>query len=127
MDAPKDYRYAETHEWCKLTGETATVGLSRFAADQLTDITFVELPEVGTTVTAGQAFGEIESVKSAGEMYAPLSGEVTAVNEALKDNPGLINSDPFSDGWIIKVKVSDTAEADALMDAEAYASMVEAS
>ena len=79
MDAPKEYRYAESHEWCKLDGDTATVGLTQFAADQLTDITFVELPEVGTAVTAGRSFGEIESVKSAGEMYAPVSGEVVAV------------------------------------------------
>ncbi|MFW6155436.1 MAG: glycine cleavage system protein GcvH [Planctomycetota bacterium] len=127
MDAPKDYRYTESHEWCKLDGETATVGLTRFAADQLTDITFVELPETGTTVTAGQSFGDIESVKSAGEMVAPISGEVVAVNEALNDNPGLINSDPFVDGWILKVKASNPAEIDALMDAEAYGAKVEAS
>ncbi len=127
MDAPKEYRYTESHEWCKLDGQTATVGLTRFAADQLTDITFVELPEPGTTVTAGQPFGDIESVKSAGEMYAPVSGEVTAVNEALNDTPGLINSDPFGQGWILKIKVSDPAELDALMDADAYASAVEAS
>lgn len=120
MSTPTDRRYTRTHEWCKLDGQTATVGISQFAADQLTDITFVRLPEAGQVISAGEPFGEIESVKSAGDLYSPVSGEVQAVNETLADDPGLINRDPFEQGWLIRVKVSDPAEADRLLDPAAY-------
>lgn len=120
MAVPNDRRYTETHEWCKLDGEQAVVGITQFAADQLTDITFVEMPAVGTQVAAGRPFGEIESVKSAGDLYAPVSGEVVAVNEAISADPGLINRDPFGQAWILRIAPADASEMDALMDGQAY-------
>jgi glycine cleavage system H protein len=126
MPVPNDRRYARTHEWCKLEGARAVVGITQFAADQLTDITFVELPAVGTKVEAGRPCGQIESVKSAGDLYAPISGEVAAANQALNDEPGLINKDPFGAGWIIQIRPSDTAEMNDLVEAPAYEEMTAA-
>ena len=120
MAAPADRRYTETHEWCRMDGDQAVVGITRFAADQLTDITFVELPAVGSTVRAGEPFGEIESVKSAGDLYAPISGEVVAANGALSSDPGLVNRDPFGEGWMIRIRPSQPREFDNLLDAPAY-------
>lgn len=120
MNAPADLKYAKSDEWLRLEGDTATVGISDFAQDQLNDIVFVELPEVGKTVSKGEAFGVVESVKAASDLYAPISGTVTEVNTALEDSPELINSDPFGKGWIVKLQVTDTSGADDLMDAEAY-------
>ena len=120
-DLPADRRYTASHEWARPEGEALVVGITAFAAEQLTDITFVELPAEGAAVAAGRSFGEIESVKSAGELYSPVSGEVVAVNEALQNDPGLINRDSFGEGWILKVAPSDPAEYERLMDAAAYA------
>lgn len=120
MPAPTDRRYTESHEWHKADGDVVTIGLTRFAVDELTDITYVELPPVGDRVTAGDAFGEIESVKATSELYCGVTGKVVAVNETLADNPGVVNEDPHGDGWLIKVDADDLAQLDALLDAEAY-------
>ena len=125
MAVPTDRKYSKSHEWCKLDGAVAVAGLTQYAADQLTDITFVELPAPGTAVTAGEPFGEIESVKSAGDLYAPVTGEIIEANEALADNPGLINEDPFEAGWILRIKPSDPAQMDDLLTPEAYEQMLD--
>jgi glycine cleavage system H protein len=117
---PADLKYAKSDEWVRLEGETATVGISDYAQDQLNDIVFVELPEVGKSVAKGETFGVVESVKAASDLYSPISGTVTEVNTALQDQPELINSDPYGRGWIAKLKVTDASGADDLMDAEAY-------
>lgn len=118
---PTDFLYSEEHEWVNTSavveGETVRVGITHIAAEALGDIVFVELPEVGSEVEAGEAFGEVESTKSVSDIYAPVSGEVVAVNEALEDNAGLINEDPYGEGWLYEVKVTEAGE---LMDAEAY-------
>ena len=117
---PTDFLYSEEHEWVNTSavveGETVRVGITHIATEALGDIVFVELPEVGTEVEAGEAFGEVESTKSVSDIYAPVSGEVVAVNEALEDNAGLINEDPYGEGWLYEVKVTEAGE---LMDAEA--------
>ncbi len=120
MDYPTDRRYLASHEWHKLDGDTCTIGISKFAADELTDITYVDLPATGTEITAGQPFGEIESVKATGELTSGVPGVVTEVNEALADAPENINEDPHGAGWMIKVKVSDPSSVEALLTAEAY-------
>ncbi len=124
MAVPQDYRYAQTHEWFKVDGDVVTIGISRFAADELTDITYVELPEVGEKVTAGESFGEIESVKATSSLYSAVSGEVIEVNERLADEPELVNNDPFGDGWMVKVRCSDLGPLEKLMDAAAYEKMI---
>ena len=121
MSAPNDRRYLATHEWHKLDGDTVTIGITQFAADELTDITFVQLPKVGDKVTANQRFGEIESVKATSDLYSGVSGTVSAVNDQLTSNPGLVNTDPHSGGWMIKVKASNPAEVEKLLSADDYA------
>jgi glycine cleavage system H protein len=121
MAYPDDLRYSKEHEWVRVEDDAATIGITSFAADELGDIVFVELPEVGSTLTQFGTFGVIESVKAVSDLFAPVSGEVLEVNEALRDAPELLNSDAFGAGWIAKVRLSDAAEVDALMDAEAYA------
>ncbi len=120
LATPTDLKYARSDEWVRLEGDIATIGISDFAQDQLNDIVFVELPEVGATLTSGTNFGVVESVKAASDVYAPVSGTVTEINAALQDEPELINSDPYGRGWLVKLNVSDTSALDALMDAEAY-------
>ena len=119
---PTDFLYSEEHEWVNTSavveGETVRVGITHIAAEALGEIVFVELPEVGTEVEAGEAFGEVESTKSVSDVYAPVSGEIVAVNEALDDNAGLINEDPYGEGWLYEVKVTESGD---LMNAEAYA------
>ncbi|XPV75241.1 MAG: glycine cleavage system protein GcvH [Desulfovibrio sp.] len=115
---PKELLYAKSHEWVKVEGDTATIGISSFAQEQLGDITFVELPEEGDTIEAGEEFGSIESVKAASELYAPVNGEVIAINEELEDRPELVNEAPFEGGWLMKVKLD--GEPEGLLDAEAY-------
>ncbi|KGM17994.1 MULTISPECIES: glycine cleavage system protein GcvH [Corynebacterium] len=119
---PSDFLYSEEHEWVNTSavveGETVRVGITHIAAEALGEIVFVELPEVGTEVEAGEAFGEVESTKSVSDIYAPVSGEVVAVNDSLDDNAGLINEDPYGSGWLYEVKVTESGD---LMDAEAYA------
>ena len=120
MSAPTDRKYLQTHEWHKIEGQTATIGITQIAADELTDITYVSLPKVGAKVTANKPFGEIESVKATSDLYSGVSGEVIAVNDALNSDPAAVNRDPFEKGWMIKVKLSNPADADALLGAEEY-------
>lgn len=121
MPAPTDRRYLESHEWHKADGDTVTIGITQFAADELTDITFVQLPKVGTKLTANKAFGEIESVKATSDLYSGVSGEVIAVNDQLNTKPGLVNEDPYEKGWMIKVKASNAAgELEKLLSTEDY-------
>lgn len=119
-----DLRYAESHEWVKLDGDIATIGITDYAQHALGNIVYVDMPEVGDEVTAGEEFGAVESVKAASDLYSPVSGEVVEVNEALEDSPELINEDAF-ENWIMKVKVSDASELDNLLDAAAYAKICE--
>ena len=122
LSFPEDVRYAESHEWVKAAGSTARIGITDYAQDQLGDIVFVELPDVGESFEKGAEFGTVESVKAVSELYLPVSGEIVAINEALEDAPELINDTPFSDGWMIEVKLADSSELDALMDKDAYLS-----
>ena len=121
MAYPDDLRYSKEHEWVRADGDAATIGITSFAADELGDIVFIELPEVGGQLSQFGAFGVVESVKAVSDLYAPVSGTVVEVNEALRDAPELLNSDPFGEGWIARVELGDTSELDALMDADAYA------
>jgi glycine cleavage system H protein len=120
MAYPDDLRYSKEHEWVRADGGTATIGITSFAADELGDIVFIELPEVGGQLTQFGTFGVVESVKAVSDLYAPVSGTVVEVNETLREAPELLNSDPFGEGWIAKVELGDTSELDALMDADAY-------
>ena len=115
---PQELQYATSHEWVKVEGDTATVGITDYAQHALGDIVFVELPEVGATFEAKQAFGVVESVKAASDVYMPVGGEVIAINEALLDTPETANSDPYGDGWLVKIKLAGGAEG--LLDAAAY-------
>jgi glycine cleavage system H protein len=121
MPNPDDLRYSKEHEWVRVDGTRATIGITSFAADELGDIVFVELPEVGASLSQFGTFGVVESVKAVSDLYAPISGEVVEVNEALREAPELLNSDPFGEGWIARVRLSDSSEVDSLLDAEAYA------
>jgi len=121
MSYPDDLRYSKEHEWVRLDGTRATIGITSFAADELGDIVFVELPEVGATLSQFGTFGVVESVKAVSDLFAPISGEVIEVNEKLRDAPELLNADAFGDGWIAKVELADPTEVDGLMDAAAYA------
>ncbi|MFT4282113.1 glycine cleavage system protein GcvH [Microbacterium sp.] len=114
--------YTQEHEWIALDGDVATVGITDYAADKLGDVVYVDLPAVGATVTAGDVCGEIESTKSVGELYAPLSGEIVEINDAVSDDPSLVNGDAFG-AWLIKVKVADTSALDGLLDREAYVAL----
>ncbi|MBN1967196.1 MAG: glycine cleavage system protein GcvH [Anaerolineae bacterium] len=118
---PADVKFTDSDEWVRVEGDEATIGLSDYAQDQLNDIVYVELPEVGDSFGKGDSFGTVESVKAASEMHMPVGGTVTAINEALEDEPEAINTDPFGGGWFIKVTIADKSELDGLMDAAAYA------
>jgi glycine cleavage system H protein len=120
MASPADRKYSESHEWHKVEGDTLTLGISRFAVDALTDITYVQMKKVGTTFKAGDVVGEVESVKTTSDIYCFVAGEVTEVNAALGDNPGLINEDPYGKGWLLKAKISDPAGLAKLIDGAAY-------
>ncbi|WP_442576176.1 glycine cleavage system protein GcvH [Microbacterium sp. F51-2R] len=117
-------KYTEEHEWVSLDGDVATVGITDYAADKLGDVVFVDLPASGSGVSSGQVCGEIESTKSVGELYAPLSGDVVAVNDAVVDDPSLVNSDPYGAGWLVKLRVEASA-VEALLDREAYVAFTE--
>jgi glycine cleavage system H protein len=117
---PKTLRYAASHEWASLQGDLCTVGITKFAVDQLTDIVYIELPEVGDHVFTGEGFGEIESVKAVSDLYSPVNGEVTAVNEKLLEDPTAITADPFGKGWMAKIKVEPGTTLDHLMTLEQY-------
>ena len=122
LNFPEDLRYSESHEWVKAAGETAKLGITDYAQDQLGDIVFIELPDVGESLEKGAEFGTVESVKAVSELYMPVSGEIVAINEALEDAPELVNNTPFSDGWMVEVKLDNSSELDALMDKDAYLS-----
>ena len=125
MSIPSNYRFASSHEWVLDNGDgTVTMGISDHAQELLGDVVFVELPEVGREVTAGEEFSLVESVKAASDIYAPVGGEVIAINEALEDEPETVNNEPFDAGWIAKIKLADAAELDALLDADGYAATV---
>jgi glycine cleavage system H protein len=117
---PTDLRYTKDHEWVRVEGDEATVGITDYAAGQLGDIVFVELPEAGRNLEQFATFGVVESVKAVSDLFAPVSGEVLAGNEALAGSPELVNSDPYGEGWMIRLKVADTVELDGLLDADAY-------
>jgi glycine cleavage system H protein len=125
MNIPDDLRYSKEHEWVRLDGDRARIGISDFAQDSLGDIVFVQLPDVGLEVVAGAGISEIESTKSVSEIYAPISGEVTAVNDALTNQPELVNSDPYGEGWMFEVRATDPSEVGGLLDAAAYRAFVE--
>ena len=125
MTFDESVKYQESHEWARVDGDLVVVGISDYAQDELGDVVFVELPEVGSTLKKGDAFGVVESVKAASDLYLPVGGEIAEVNEALKDTPEKVNEAPFGEGWIIKVKSADTGELDALMDAAAYKTFTE--
>jgi glycine cleavage system H protein len=117
---PDDLKYTTQHEWVRLDGQTARIGITSYAQDALGDIVFVQLPDVGDGLESGQAFGEVESTKSVSDVYAPVSGEVQAKNEALDSTPELVNSDPYGEGWLIEISVADPSALDGMLDAEAY-------
>lgn len=121
MNLPDDLLYSKSHEWVRVQGGIATVGITDFAQEQLSDLTFVELPAVGDVIKAEDEVAVVESVKAASDVYSPVSGTVTAVNEKLADKPELVNSDPFGAGWLYKVRLSDESELDGLLDAVGYA------
>jgi len=120
---PDDRKYTDEHEWVRLEGEVATVGITDYAAHELGDVVFVELPEVGSEYNLGDNAGTIESVKAVGDLYQPVSGEIVAINEAVVANPELVNSSPMEDGWLLQVKLSDPEEMADLMDAQAYSKL----
>ena len=120
-----DMKYTKEHEWIRVEGDTATCGISNYAQEQLGDVVYVEVPDVGMSVDQADEIATIESVKAASEIYAPIGGEVVAANEALADDPSLVNSDPTGDGWFFKLKVADPSELEELMDEAAYNAYVE--
>lgn len=120
MANPSDRKYAESHEWHQMSGDVVTIGITEHAVDQLTDVTFVEMKPVGTSVGAGDSVGEVESVKTTSDIYSGVAGEIVEVNQQLGDHPELLNTDPYTKGWLVKIKVSDASGLDSLMDASAY-------
>jgi glycine cleavage system H protein len=120
VDAPETLRYSKDHEWLRIEGGEGVVGITAYAADELGDVVFVEMPDVGRVLARDETFGVIESVKTASDLFSPVAGEVIAVNEALVDAPELVNSEPYEGGWMIRLRLADAADADALMDAAAY-------
>jgi len=124
MNVPSDLRYAKTHEWIRVEGDVVTVGITDHAQNELTDIVYAEPPKVGAEVKAGATAAVVESVKAASDIYSPLSGTVTEVNAELSGNPALLNTDPFGQGWIYKMKSSDVAEINALLTPEAYSAQI---
>jgi glycine cleavage system H protein len=123
---PSELRYTKDHEWVRIDGDEATIGITAYAADQLGDIVFVELPEAGRTLDQFAAFGVVESVKAVSDLFAPLSGEVTETNPDLGPSPELVNSDPFGGGWMIRLRVADAGQVEALLDATAYDALIAA-
>jgi glycine cleavage system H protein len=126
VSVPTDLRYTKDHEWVRVDGDEATVGITAYAADQLGDIVFVELPDAGRSVDQFAAFGVVESVKAVSDLFAPVSGEVTETNAALAGSPELVNSSPYEDGWMVRVRVGDASQLDDLLDADAYDALIAA-
>ncbi|GAA4534340.1 glycine cleavage system protein GcvH [Amycolatopsis samaneae] len=126
MSTPEELRYTEEHEWVATReGTLVRVGITEYAQEQLGDVVFVDLPSVGKQLGAGDAFGEVESTKSVSELFAPVAGEVVAVNEAVSQSPELINSDPYGEGWLIEIRLDDPAGLEALLEAEAYQALIQ--
>jgi glycine cleavage system H protein len=125
MNVPSELRYSTDHEWIRQDGNTVTIGVTDFAQDSLGDVVFVEVPESGATLELGESFTEVESTKSVSDIYAPVSGTISEVNDALDDQPELLNSDPYGEGWICRIEMSNPAEIDALMDAAGYTALTE--
>jgi len=125
MNVPEDLRYSSDHEWVKAEGDLVRIGITDYAQDALGDVVYVQLPEAGAVVAAGDAFGEVESTKSVSEIYAPVAGTVVEVNTNLDDAPETVNSAPYGDGWIAVIQVADTSALDGLLDAAAYAALTE--
>ena len=123
---PTNFRYSKEHEWIAMDGDTGTIGITNFAQNELGDIVYVELPEVGKQVKVGEVFGTVESVKAVSELYSPVSGEITEVNQALLDAPEVVNQDAHGEGWICKIRLADPSELSALMDAAAYEELTKA-
>jgi len=123
-NVPSDLQYAKSHEWVRVSGGNATIGITDHAQHELTDVVFVELPEVGKTVKAGDACAVVESVKTASDIYSPVSGEILEVNKAVVDNPALVNTEPYTSGWFYKIKLSNPAEANALLTPEQYEAQI---
>jgi glycine cleavage system H protein len=119
-NVPLDLKYAKSHEWVRVNGDVATIGITDHAQHELTDVVFVELPEVGRKIKAGEACAVVESVKTASDIYSPVSGEVTEANQAVVDDPALVNSEPYEDGWFYRIKLSNPAELSALLGPEQY-------
>lgn len=124
MEFPEELKYTEEHEWVMVEEDMAVIGITDFAQDALGDVVFVELPEVGTTLEAGKAFGVVESVKAVSDIYAPISGTVEEVNEDLVDTPEILNTSPYEDGWMIKIKMADSGDVEGLMDADGYQALI---
>ncbi len=124
MNIPAELKYTKDHEWVKIDGDVATVGITDYAQGELGDVVFVELPAEGDSVEQGGTFGTIEAVKAVADLFSPVSGEVTEVNGALEDAPETVNKDPYGDGWMVKIKISDAAQLDELLDAAAYQELV---
>jgi glycine cleavage system H protein len=125
VNFPQDVRYTREHEWAREQGGVVTVGITGYATDQLGDVVFVELPEVGRKLEAGKTFGVVEAVKTVSDLYAPVAGEIVEVNGALGDNPAVVNSDPYGQGWMVKIKLSDPAAFMGLLSSADYAKLVE--
>lgn len=125
MEYPSGLKYSREHEWVKVEGNIALVGISDFAQDELGDVVYVELPDVGTELEANNTFGVVESVKAVSDLYSPVTGTVTEVNDRLNDEPELVNSEPYEDAWMLRIEMSDPSEVDGLLDADEYKSFVE--
>ena len=124
MNVPENLKYTKDHEWAKIEGDMATVGITDYAQGELGDVVFVELPEVGSKVTKGETFGTIEAVKAVADLFAPVSGEVVEVNPTLESAPETVNQDPYGEGWMIKIKMENTDEVNDLLDAEKYKELI---
>lgn len=127
MNVPRDYKYTKTHEWVKVDGDVATIGITDFAQSELGDITYIELPPVGSSLNQSESLGVIESVKAASDIYSPISGEVVEDNQEVESAPELVNASPFGDAWLVKLKVTDESQLDGLLDADAYEKLLEES
>ena len=124
MNFPQNLRYTKDHEWISIDGDTATIGITDFAQHELGDIVYVEVETIGQELNAGDVFGTVEAVKTVSDLYLPISGSITELNPKLNANPELVNTDPYGDGWMVKMKISNMADVDSLMDAAAYESLV---
>ncbi len=120
MSSPSDLRFTDSHEWFRVDGDIVTVGITQFAADELTDVTYVETKAAGETISAGETIGEVESVKTTSDVFTSIGGEIVEANPAVSENPALLNTDPFGDGWLVKIKTDDTSPLDELLDQAAY-------